>query len=81
MSGLDDHPAFEFVEDDEHQDAMKRLIRAGTFDELAAAVSLARAWLASGPHPQRLVDEINREIEWAGEKVAEVEARRRAGTW
>jgi len=44
-------------------------------------VSLARAWLASGPHPQRLVDEINREIEWAGEKVAEVEARRRAGTW
>jgi len=81
VSGFDEPPVFELVEDELQSRAASRLVRAGTPEELAAALELARGWLADGPHPQDLVDEINREIEWAQERVAEVEAERRAGTW
>ncbi|MCL4294052.1 MAG: hypothetical protein KJ056_13695 [Acidimicrobiia bacterium] len=73
-----DTPHFELVEDIVHSRAVSRLVRAGTYGELWSAVELAREWRAYFGEPPELVEELEREIEWAEERVREVETERRS---
>lgn len=74
-----DTPHFVLIDDIVHSRAVSRLVRAGTYGELWMAVELAREWRAYFGEPPELVEELEREIEWAEERVREIESKRRRG--